>query len=79
MSLLIKSGDRHFEVCEAELAACEIPAPEFEAGNVRSLAGDGGMRAFQPFAPSWNATDCAQVCDTYSGYGASCSKAPNCP
>ncbi len=78
MSLLIKSGDRYFEVREAELAAYEIPALEFEAGDVRSLAADGAP-AFQPFAPSWNATDCAQVCDTYSGYGASCSKAPNCP
>lgn len=78
MSLLIKSGDRHFEISEAELAACEIPAPEFEAGNVQSLAADGAP-AFQPFAPSWNAANCAQVCDTYSGYGASCSKAPNCP
>jgi len=82
MSLLIKSGGQYFEVSETDLAACEIAPQDFEAAcgvADRSLVSESSVPAFNPLDPAWNALNCAQVCDTYSGYGASCSKAPNCP
>jgi hypothetical protein len=74
MSLLLKSGDSYFEVSETDLAACEIEPQEFGAAGVadRNLA---ATAAFDPWEPAKNASSCAD----YSGYGASCSKAPNCP
>jgi hypothetical protein len=75
MSLLLKSGDQHFEISDTDLENCETDASTGKDGSTvvadrNIVSGTAGTVVMQ--------TPIGSGC-TKPTYGASCSKAPNCP
>ena len=74
MSILIKSGDKFFEIPDDVLEKCKITKEQFEKGCKEVSADVAGQS--EGNGPSDDVS--GQWCLDKPTYGASCSKAP-CP
>ncbi len=69
MSVLVKSGEQHFEISDSDLAACVISGEEFDARNGAGSVADRNL-LFSAYS------DAVQIgcgcCTSKKSYGASC-------
>jgi hypothetical protein len=77
MSLLVKSGDRYYEISDADLEQCETTTADVIGKDPGTVVADRNI-VVSAVATASNATPIGSGC-TKPTYGASCSKAPKCP
>jgi hypothetical protein len=77
MSLLVRSGDRYFEISDADLEHCETTTADVIGTDPGTVVADRNI-VVSAVATASNPTPIGSGC-TKPTYGASCSKAPNCP
>ncbi len=77
MSLLLRSGNQHFEISDADLEKCETSTDDFVSERSGAAVADRNIVA-GAFGTVVMQTPIGSGC-TKPTYGASCSKAPNCP
>lgn len=77
MSLLLRSGNQHFEISDADLENCETSTDDFVSERSGAAVADRNIVA-GAFGTVVMQTPIGSGC-TKPTYGASCSKAPNCP
>lgn len=77
MSLLLKSGDQHFEISDADLENCQTSMDDFTSGASKTAVADRNL-VLGMSGTIVMQTPIGSGCSKPT-YGASCSKAPNCP